>query len=53
MILYWPSKYDFFKAFLLKMMNKPYQPEILNEIYIAKKNQKNPIFKKIPISSDN
>lgn len=50
--MYWPSKYDFLKAFLLKLMNKPYQPEIMNTIYICKKGFKQIIFKKVNVVSD-
>lgn len=52
-MLYWPSRYDFFKAFLLKMMNKPYQPEILNEVYLCRKGLKTPVFRRVPLAVSN
>lgn len=51
-MLYWPSRYDFFKAFLLKMMNQSYQPPILSDVYLCRKGNKTPIFRKVPLVVD-
>jgi len=52
LILYWPSKYDFLSAFLLKLMNKPYHAEILKDIYFCRKGSKQPIFQRANVTSD-
>jgi hypothetical protein len=52
LILYWPSKYDFLSAFLLKLINKPYHAEILKEVYFWRKGGKQPIFQRVQVTSD-
>lgn len=47
LLLFWPSRYDFLQAFLLKLMNKPYQAPILNEIYFCRKGGKSPVFRRV------
>lgn len=51
LLLFWPSKYDFLQSFLLKLMNKPYRPPILNEVYFWRKGEKGLFFKKALIDS--
>jgi hypothetical protein len=53
LLLYWPTHYDFFRAFLMKMMNKPYQPSILNHIYLSRKGSKTPLFRKLALAAEN
>ena len=36
----------------MKMMNKPYHPEILNHVYLSKKGLKIPVFRKVLISAE-
>ena len=38
--LFWASRYDFLRGFLLKLMNKPYRPGIMNEVYYWRKGSK-------------
>ena len=40
LLLFWPSRYDFLQAFLLKLISKPYRPSILPLFFFCKKGQK-------------
>jgi hypothetical protein len=50
LVLFWPSRYDFLEAFLHKLMHRPYQPRILSHVYLARKGQKAPLFRRVPLS---
>lgn len=46
--LFWPSRFDFMQAFLLKMLNRTYYPEILNRVYVCAKGGK-PVFRRLAL----
>lgn len=50
--MYWPNRYDFVSAFLLKLMSKPYEPEISPHFYFHHKQDKTPTFQRQLIHAD-
>ncbi len=50
LMLFWPSRYDFLEAFLHKLLNRPYHPRILSQLFLARKGQKQPYFRRVPLS---